>query len=375
MPWGHRAIARAIFGYLKKHEKEADIRVDYVEVDPKLGLLNDFYTFAYRLVPSTNRVSYRLMNYRVLRDLFLETTIRDVAGLKKVVNKYKPDLIISCYFFHSISLARLREDFATNYKLWTVVADPWSINPISFVEEADLNLVYDEVGISEGLRLGVKRERLMATGWWTREEMFDPQLRIANYKLRIKQRLGFGDDRPIIFVGGGSLGTSSLPRVLAALMLVKKPVGLIINTGTDKLSYNLVEEYVRLFKRIRTNDLVQIKNMGWIDNMGEILSVCDIVFGKAGPNFLFDAVASEKPFVATTHIGGQEDGNIELIVKKKLGWVKEKNWEISEFLLAYLRRPEWYNHRFDQNIKEEAERNKRCLPVMLELVKKHLPKG
>ncbi len=370
MPWGHRAIARAIFGYLKKHEKEVDVKVDYVEVDPRLGLANDFYTFAYRLIPSTNRVSHKLMNYRILRDLLLETTVRDMAGLKKVIGKYKPDLVISCYFFHSIALAKLKAEVETKYKLWTIVADPWSINPISFVKEADLNLVYDEVGIKEGLKQGVRKDRLVATGWWTREEMWQQYDRVA-----VRKKLGFKDDRPIIFVGGGSLGTSSLPRVLAALMLVKSPVGLIINTGTDKLSYNLVEEYIRLFKRIRTNDLVWVKNMGWIDNMGEVLAASDIVFGKAGPNFLFDVVAAKKPFVAITHIGGQEDGNIDIIKKKKLGWVKENKWEISEFMLAYLKKPEWYHQRFEESIKREAERNMDCWPTMLELVKKYLPKG
>jgi len=118
--------------------------------------------------------------------------------------------------------------------------------------------------------------------------------------------------------------------------------------------------------------MVCIKNMGWIDNMAEVLSACDIVFGKAGPNFLFDCVACKKPFVAITHIGGQEDGNIELIKKKKLGWIKEKNSELVEFLYKYLDEQELYQDNFKETIKKEADKNEKSLKIILEKVKEEL---
>lgn len=376
MPWGHRAIARAIFGYLKKREKDLGWKVDYAQVRAELGVGNDVYTFLCRYMPGTHRIAHKIGSLLASqKELFEDIAKKSLPELKKTINRYKPDVVICSYFLLSHCLDSWRREENKNFVLMTVVADPRTINPVSFVPGADVNLVYDEAGVKLGLKWGISPERVLATGWWTREEMFDPQLRIANYKLRIKQRLGFGNDRPIIFVGGGSLGNSSLVKILASLMLVKTPVGLVINTGTDKVSYNLVEEYIRLFKRVRKGNLVQIKNMGWIDNMGEVLSACDIVFGKAGPNFLFDVVAVGRPFVATTHIGGQEDGNIDLIREKKLGWIKEKKWEISDFLVNYLKRPQWYNQRYLESIKKEADRNKKSLLLVERVVKKYLPKG
>ena len=73
--------------------------------------------------------------------------------------------------------------------------------------------------------------------------------------------------------------------------------------------------------------------------MAEVLGASDIVFGKAGPNFLFDSVACQKPFVSMTHIGGQEDGNVELIKKKKLGTLYPmsfvQRYELEEDNLEY----------------------------------------
>jgi UDP-N-acetylglucosamine:LPS N-acetylglucosamine transferase len=175
-----------------------------------------------------------------------------------------------------------------------------------------------------------------------------------------------------VFVGGGSLGTSSLASLLPALMVVKKPVGVVFNSGTDKLTYNMIEEFDKMFRRLKKGDMVQIRNLGWIENMAEVLTACDMVFGKAGPNFIFDCVALEKPFVAITHVGGQEDGNIGLLQKKKLGWVKEKGSSAVTFFLDYVNDPKKYEGMYRESIKKEAESNKKTMGIVLERLKEEL---
>jgi len=360
LPWGHRSIAKAIFGYLKKRERGSEYRVDYAEVKAETGMANDFYTFLYRFSPKLGGLTGILAANGAMREAFEQLVKLNTPGVKKMVEWMKPDLIISCYFFHSHSLARLKEEGA-KFELWTVVADPWTTNRMSFVPGANWHLVYDEVGEKQAYRYGVKKGKVLKTGWWVREELYEKKFRISNFKFQMRRKMGFGDDRPVIFIGGGSLGGNFLAKVLPMLMLAKKKVGVVFNTGNDKLAFNLVEEYIKLFKRIKRDDTVIIKNYGWIDNMGEVLAGCDMVFGKAGPNFLFDCVAVGKPMVAITHIGGQEDGNIELIRKKKLGWVREKSRKLTDFFLSYIEEPEKYNRKFAGEIKREGERNRKSL--------------
>ena len=360
LPWGHRSIAKAIFGYLKKRERGSEYKVDYAEVKAETGMANDFYTFLYRFSPKLGGLTGILAANGAMREAFEQLVKLNTPGVKKMVEWMKPDLIISCYFFHSHSLARLKEEGA-KFELWTVVADPWTTNRMSFVPGADWHLVYDEVGEKQAYRYGVKKGKVLKTGWWVREEMYDKKSQITNHKSQTRRKMGFGDDRPVIFIGGGSLGGNFLAKVLPMLMFAKKKVGVVFNTGNDKLAFSLVEEYIKLFKRIKRDDTVIIKNYGWIDNMGEVLAGCDMVFGKAGPNFLFDCVAVGKPMVAITHIGGQEDGNIELIRKKKLGWVREKSRKLTDFFLSYIEEPEKYNRKFAGEIKREGERNRKSL--------------
>jgi len=362
-PWGHRSIARAIFNYLK--ENESGFEVELAEIKAETGFLSDLYVFTYRYTPASNRVFHKISKNEVVRDLVRETSGINLKKIKNEVERFDPDLVISAYFLHSQSLAVWRKKENKKFKLWTIVADPWSINPISFVKDADLSLVYDEVGMKEAIKYGIEKDKIWVTGWWTRQSMYQKYNRDL-----ARKKLGFDDDRPVIFVGGGSLGTNSLPKLLPVILMLKKRVGFVINTGTDKLAFNLVKQFLRVFRRLRKDGLVQIKHLGWIDNMAEILSASDMVFGKAGPNFLFDVVAAEKPFVAMTHIGGQEDGNIDLIKKKKLGWVKERNGEISQFLDEYLERPKYFQEKYKKNIMVEAKKNKETLEKILDRVKK-----
>lgn len=368
MPWGHRSIAKAIYGYLKSKEKEENFEVFYSEVKAETGVAGDAYIFSYRYLPLSNRLAKWVSYSPQLRKIIEELSASNLPAPKKVVQKIKPDLVISAYWFHSHSLAGWRFKENLKFKLWTVVADPWTILPVSYSSKIDMHLVYDQKGTEIGVKeCGIDKNKILETGWWTRPEMFGKFDRQS-----ARKKLGFDDDRPVIFVGGGSLGTNSLTKLLPALMLIKGKAGFVFNTGTDKLAYNLVEQYIRLFKKYNKEGNVIIKNLGWIENMGEVLAGVDIVFGKAGPNFIFDVVASQKPFVAITHIGGQEDGNVDLIRKKGLGWVKEKRNEAADFLLAYLEDPKKYQEKFKESIEAEAKRNGKSMGIILKKVKLEL---
>jgi len=370
MPWGHRSIARAIYGFLKEKEVLGNYAVDYAEVKMLVSTINDVYTLAYRYLPVSNKLTHRAMENGTLRKLFLETTDNNVEALRTAVEKYHPDLIISCYFLHSHSLVRWRKRKRLQYKLWTVAADPWTVNTLSFVDGADMHLVYDDVARKQAMRYGISKSKITETGWWTRGEMYDEKLQTSNLKLQIKEKMGIEEGEPVVFIGGGSLGTSAITKFLPVLLLIKQKCTIIFNTGTDKFAYRMVEQFRKIFNKIKLNKEVKIINLGWIDNMAQVLSVCDIVFGKAGPNFLFDVVASQKPFVAITHIGGQEDGNIKLILKKKLGWVKEGLGQAEDFLIEYLKNPKKYNTKYSKTIELEAKNNQKSMDKIWEMVQK-----
>jgi processive 1,2-diacylglycerol beta-glucosyltransferase len=334
LPWGHRSIARAIFGHLRRIAHEYNWTVDLAEVKAEMGQLNDMFAMMTRYFPETYSLVYKFMDKKTTARLLNEVSVVELSEIKTAVNQVMPDLIISTYYIHTHCLARWKMLEGPRFKLWTVVSDPWSVNLVTIMPKGvDLHLVYDKVAERVGLEQGLAPMQILKTGWWVREEMY-----YEYDRERVRKSLGILDDRPTIFVGGGSFGNSALPRTLPMLLSAKRPIAIIFNTGTDKLAFNLISEYAKSYKRSKKK-YVQIINLGWIENMAEVLTACDIVFGKAGPNFLMDSIARRKPFVAISHIAGNEDGNLDLIRERGLGWVKEKPDELEDFIKEYLERP------------------------------------
>jgi UDP-N-acetylglucosamine:LPS N-acetylglucosamine transferase len=338
MPWGHRSIAKAIYGMIKDN-----LDVKYIAFNSGLDLWNLWYTINYRFFPGSGRIYFKLSNVRFIAKLLDLGCASKVTRFEKLVNKENPDIIICTYNVFCQILAKIKD---RKFKLIVVVADPWKSYNISFAKGADCHLVYDEKMEKKAIDLGINKNQIIKTGWWVRKEM---------YKKYKKEK----NNKPVIFVGGGSLGNSALPKLLLVILGVKKPVKFIIGTGTDKFSYFLALMCKKIIAWIGKDKIIEIEVHGWIDNMVRYLSQSDIVLGKGGPNFIFECMAQEKPFVMVSHIGGQEDGNVELILQKKLGWVKESYGEMKDFLNNYLENPAKYNKMYQNNIKKEALNNKK----------------
>lgn len=366
MPWGHRSIAKALYDYLATKSSKS-FKIYFAEVKAETGLGGELYNWAYRNFPAGNRVAVKLFTIKSIRDISIEYSRKNIPALTRTINKYKPDLIISAYFFHSQALAVMKNDYGFDFELWTVVADPWSVNTLSFVVGAEKHLVYDKKMVTAALDFEIDKKNIAITGWWTRGKMFEV---FSESKIKLeKKKLGLRDSVPTIFVGGGSLGTNSMSTLLPILLTVRKPLQVIFNTGKDENAKEMVENFKSIIKSLPlVRNKLNIICLGWIEEMAEVLACCDIVMGKAGPNFLFDVVAARKPFVSITHIGGQEDGNIEIIKEKKLGLVAEDPISMARLVRDFVKRPEHYKNMFKDNLAKEAATNKKSLEKVWNLV-------
>ncbi len=363
MPWGHRSIARSMYESQKALADPERFEFEYLEFKTKTVGGGLGYTLISRYFPASHKLFHLLSKPRISREFVRQSSSINLPHLKTKIREIQPDLIICTYFLLTDALQLWREKEATSFALWTVAPDPWSFNSVAFTKGCDLHIVYDNKGVEQAGEYGIQPEEVLATGWWTRPEMYR-----QHDKEDCRRKLGIASDRPVIFVGGGSLGTASITRLLPTLLTLKKNVQFIINTGIDKNAQKSTERFVRQLRRFRKDDSIRVLTLGWIENMAEVLAASDIVFGKAGPNFLFDCVACRKPFVAITHIGGQEDGNLDLILAKKLGWVREKRREMVRFLKDYLEQPEYYEQIYADNIEREALNNERSAALIAERI-------
>ncbi len=371
MPWGHRSIAKAIFGYLKDVSNQEHWKVVYADVKAKTGLGGELYQWAYRYFPAGNKWAVKMLATSQARQMTIEYCDVNIPLLRDVLEREQPDLIVSTYFLHSQTLARMKKRYGYTFALWTVVADPWTPINLSFVEGADKHLVYDDVACDKIVEYGGRKEDVLITGWWTRGELYEKVS--EELKTKIREHYHLSSKVPTVFVGGGSLGNNAIVMLLPILITIFSPVQLLFNTGKDETAAKLVGQFKKMISRIpRLSKTMKVECLGWVDNMAEILAVSDVVLGKAGPNFIFDVVACGKPFVAITHIGGQEDGNLELITKKKLGIIRENPIRLARFLRQFLVSPKRFVQKYTPHVMVEREKNRASKVILVEAIKNSL---
>ncbi len=363
MPWGHKALAQAAYSYLKK---EKDFKVEFVQVKLDSSFANYAYGLTVKLMPAVIKHSKRIFETKTVSKIIREVGVLNTSKVRGVVDKFKPDLVFSTHFMLTHALVKLKKKDGCNFKLLNYVSDPWSVFSTVFSNEVDKNLVYDDKTARVGLKAGIDKERIETVGWLTRPEFFEKKKGLSE----IRDKYGLKKNVLTVFVGGGSLGATAYLKLFPALALVKKEVQVIFNCGTDKTLKSIVEKYVEALEI--KNKVVKVKVLGWVDDMDELLAVSDIVFGKAGPNFLFDVVASRKPFVSITHVPAQEVGNVEIIKKKRLGWVKEEVGPLTRFFIDLVNRPEKYLGKHGKNIEKERAYNKKTGERMVKVVRETL---
>jgi len=93
------------------------------------------------------------------------------------------------------------------------------------------------------------------------------------------------------------------------VLLVGRDLQVILAVGTNQ---TLLEH----FKSVRN-----LFALPFTKEIAPFMAASDIIGGKAGANTIMETLTLGKPFIVTTYIHPQEEGNLEFIERHGLGWV------------------------------------------------------
>lgn len=85
---------------------------------------------------------------------------------------------------------------------------------------------------------------------------------------------------------------------------------------------------------------VDVVGLGFITNMAEYMVASDILVTKAGPGTIAEAASVGLPVMLTNFLPGQEEGNVDFVVKGKFGEFCDKPPVIAKTLADWLTDPE-----------------------------------
>jgi len=313
---GHKSIADACSQALKKDGWKVKV-FSSIFVETKL-----VYEPIYKLIPVLNKIYFKTgKGEKAVKNFEQGFRNRKIAQVKKIVKKYQPDLIISTYFGYNPTVAKIKKKF--KIPIINIIANPITFHPFEISLSAEVNVVYNQKAKTKIKKFGVDSQKIKIVGWLTKEAFYQENEKKTDKKLTI------------LFCAG-SLGAQNTIKFLPIFNRLKKPLKLILIAGKNNFLFRIFKIYQKInwaLTKLTINHL-DIDVYQFTENMPTLMAKSDIVIGKAGPNLIFEAVASKKPFVAVSYIPGQEDGNLKLIKEKKLGWVCLKSEELESLLIS-----------------------------------------
>lgn len=319
---GHISLAKAIEDSLKTYYP------------------NIFSVIMYDPLPEANARIYEVFNTKLIKEWglfwhstdniylakFMQIVVYLFFGKKisKFIDDEKPDIIVSNAhpIVYSLKMAINR---ASHKPLTAIhVADPFSIHSTWLTyNDADLYLV-PTVESAKILSKKVYRKDVLKVVGWPVRSMFYQKYQ-SKKTLRIKYKLS--PNKFTIFIGGSGQGGGNILNLVTKILssgLIKKRIQVIINTGSNRHLYNLLVNILLPYEDFHV--------VPYIDNMAEYLVMSDVILGKAGPNFMYETIFSERVLIATGCLPGQEEGNLRYIKSKRFGWVSTNPGETVKLL-------------------------------------------
>jgi UDP-N-acetylglucosamine:LPS N-acetylglucosamine transferase len=354
---GHQSIAEAI---KEKVEDQAGdrYRVEIFYTDQPLAL---FYNSIYRLAPKALDRPYEfsvdvIKNYaelsKLVANLFLKSTYQSSLRFIKEKNI---DLAISAHFIYPPSLEKIQQK--KNIPLFNVIANPRTIHPLELSAKAKMNFFFDR----KNLQNYQKKCQAQAVGWFVGQR-FEKNYQKEQIKkqLNIKKELNF-------LIASGSEGSAAVLKILPALINCQKPLQVYVACGNNETLYNNVRGIQKSLAAF-SQSKAMITPLKFTKKLHLYMQAADLVIGKAGPNTLFESVATLTPFFAITHLA-QEEGNLAIIEEQQLGYVEEKGKAASKKLLDIIKHPQQLD-KFQDHLLKLKKYNQQSAQILIEEIDK-----
>ncbi len=348
---GHASIAAAVAECLASRRIPHQI---HNSVDPVLTL----YRILYRYRPSLIGTAFNIINHPQMIPLgkkILRYSYQNEAS--ETLASFKPELCISANWGFNPSLEHFQDQ--QPFKFISIVCDPRSFQLHNIANFPAVNCVFDDTA-AKAIRRYAPDSKLEVTGWFVRSEFEKKYDQNA-----VRTELGLSTDCLTYLFVSGSEGTATILKPLHSLYDSNIPLQVIVACGSNRLLKTHIQMLSKLAKN--RNKVVQFIPLPFTTEIHKYMQAADLVIGKAGPNMLFESVATKTPFFASTHNSGQEDGNLDIIREYKLGYVQENSDKASELLIQIAKKPEKLAG-FDSSLVELARYNEKSKTRLLKII-------
>jgi len=244
-------------------------------------------------------------------------------SLTDFLRQSNPDVIVSVHPILTYFSIRALQEANLRIPFVTVVTDLVSLHPLWLCPETDSCLVPTEPARDRALASGLSLEKVKVVG-------LPVGLKFARgigEKEALRDKLGLERDRPTILVVGGGEGIGKVYKIARAIAKARVNAQLVVVAGRNK----------RLRRRLEKVDWeIPTTVFGFVTNMPELMGASDVIVTKAGPATISEALIIGLPILLSGFIPGQEEGNVEYVIDRRVGTLAERPQLIAATLAQWF---------------------------------------
>ena len=314
---GHKSAANA----LERRLKELDCTVKQVNCFPLMGKIGINMENCYIPLTTKNPLAWKIAHgfTQIFPDMMHSWIYHRVKkGLLAEIKAFAPDIIISVHSMFTKAVSRLLRKNKLNIPFVIGVID--LVNPPKVWRDcrAQMSFVPTEVVRQQYLRAGFKPEQLQVSGFPIREDIVPPTTPKT-----------IGDKVHILMVNPSINLKKNLAYVRELAQIERAEITFVCGRD-ERLLQALAKE------KAQNSQLKNVKVLGFVSNMPELLNWAHILLSKAGPNMLLEGTRSGTAVIVTGHIPGQEAKNYQYITTNRCGARCENPCKIRALVQSWL---------------------------------------
>lgn len=248
------------------------------------------------------------------------------SKLLNFIQGKNPQAVICTHPFPLGILATLRSEGKFNPLIVGVLTD-YTVHSYWVFPEVDCYLVAAEGLTEEFTDYHISAEKVLATGI-----PINLKFSLPVSADQIYRRLGLVKGIPTVLVMGGGLGMGPVAESVKALGSSSTACQLLVVAGRN-------EQLRAKLERFEAELRNPVKIFGFVDNIHELMSVSDLMVGKAGGLTCAEAMAKGLPMFIYDPLPGQEERNAEFLVAAGAAVKVSKDEDLVDLVTACVNNP------------------------------------
>ena len=330
---GHKSSANVLKQVLERKYPDASVEL-LNGFDQKNYLARFFFEKCYQLscnyVPGAWGLTYDLgMLFWVQRIITMIIAPHTAWYLKKIIKKSQATDVVSFHFALTPSAVTAIRRLGGRLPFTVVVTDPFTVPTAWFYEKNVKYLVFSQRAKDGAVKnCRIPEQNIQVVPFLLNPKFLQPLTHSDEAALRLKHNIPEG--KKVVLLAGGGEGLPNAVVIVRHLLKRKADFTILVVCGKDIAAKKMLDVMAQLHPH------ADLRPMGFISYMDEMVKICDCAVIKAGPATLMEVLVSKKPVIISSYIHGQELGNVQFAVRNNVGWFIRKPEKICNAVCRLL---------------------------------------